>query len=493
MSLKIAFAFALLCSVAAAQTATRLRVEYLETPLCIDELLPRFSFALSHPDRGVVLESFRIVVVEARPSGAVVWDSGRVAANSSLNIEYAGTPLTSDNDYQWSVTWWSSATSAPSTPATSTFSTSLRAGIADGHGAQWIAPAAGANLLRAEFTLATLPRRARLYISGLGYYRSYINGAPTDTHVMGAFTTFEQRVLYDTHDVTALLVSGCNALGVALGRGWYNQTSIHSGPLSLWAFMSVEMADGSRVFFGTTASPAQDGDAVPTLTPLALTSTPGPVVLDEIYLGEHYDARLEQVGWAACAFTNATAWLPSTPTRDATKNATFSAHTVLIEPDEIIAPVAVTEPVSNVFVVDFGRNMAGITSIRVVCPDGPQTIRIDYAETLKEDGTILQTYTYPYPLIMTSNFTCAGTGAEETYTTLVSQYGFQYAQITNFPGVPTPDSMTAFTVNSAVGSSGAFMTSNTLLNRIQSATRLASISNLMDVPTGELDCPCLCL
>lgn len=46
--------------------------------------------------------------------------------------------------------------------------------------------------------------------------------------------------------------------------------------------------------------------------------------------------------------------------------------------------------------------------------------------------------------------------------------------------------MTAFSVNSAVGQASAFSSSNTLLNAIQGATRAASISNLMDVPT---DCP----
>jgi alpha-L-rhamnosidase len=473
---------------AAAQTATRLRVEYLETPLTIDEPLPRFSFALDHPDRGVALHSYQLTVATTGPGPAaaaaatsaqpqVVWDSGRVVANSSLNIEYAGAPLTPDTDYAWSATWWSSATSAPSMPARTTFSTALLGRT--GAGADWVAPAAGDNLLRAEFAvLGGAVVRARLYISGLGYYKSWLNGAPTDAHVMGSFTVFEKRVLYDVWDVTPLVHPGCNALAVALGRGWYNQSSIKSGPLSLWALLTVDTADGRRASFSTSVAAAAGG--------ASWTSAPGPVVFDEIYLGEHYDARLVQPGWSACAFPNASAWRPAVRTRNATADAAFVAHAVSIMPDLELPAVSVSEPRDGVFVLDFSRNMAGIATVRAICPDGPQTIRVDYAETLKADGTINQVYNYPYPLIMTSNFTCAGTGELEAYTTWFSQYGFQYAQVTNFPGTPDVSSMTAFTVNSAVGSASTVETSNVLLNRVQRATRAASISNLMDVPT---DCP----
>jgi len=468
-------------------TAERLRVEYLAAPLAVDERAPRFSFARSHPARGAAQSAYRVTVSAAGAGGAPLWDSGQVASNSSLNIEYAGAPLASDSDYTWTATWFDGA-GAPSAPAASTFSTALLEGVA-GWGVQWVAPAPGDNMLRAEFALSGAPVRARLYISGLGYYRSFINGAATDAHVMGSFTTFGTRVLYDVWDVAPLLREGCNALGVMLGVGWYNQSSVKAGPKSLWALLSVDMADGSRSYFGTSiggGGGSGGGGGGGRAAPLALVSAPGPVVFDEIYLGEHYDARLEQPGWASCAFANTSAWRAAQPTRDATQNASFNAHAVPILPDVQLEPVRVSEPRDGVFVVDFGRNMAGIATIRATCADGPQTIRVDYAETLQTDGTILQFYTYPYPLIMTSNFTCAGTGEVEEYTTLFSQYGFQYAQISNYPGTPALDSMTAYTVNSAVGQGSAFESSNALLNSVQQATRLASLSNLMDVPT---DCP----
>jgi len=79
----------LLCvaaSVAAQGSSSRLRVEYLDAPLTIDVATPRFSFAPIHPTRGASLASYRIVVAQVFPSAAPIWDSGVVAATSSLNI-----------------------------------------------------------------------------------------------------------------------------------------------------------------------------------------------------------------------------------------------------------------------------------------------------------------------------------------------------------------------------------------------------------------------
>jgi hypothetical protein len=82
---------------APAHTAYRLRTMYLDSPINIDAPAPRFSWALSHPDHGAVQTAFEVVVSTAPPKGGpaptVVWDSGRVSGNKTLNIPYAGSPV----------------------------------------------------------------------------------------------------------------------------------------------------------------------------------------------------------------------------------------------------------------------------------------------------------------------------------------------------------------------------------------------------------------
>ncbi|MBQ8658788.1 MAG: family 78 glycoside hydrolase catalytic domain [Clostridia bacterium] len=86
---------------------------------------------------------------------------------------------------------------------------------------------------------------ARLYIVGLGFYSSKINGVQTDEYYFKPLLTdFDERhglknnpwydeenfsdgkktVCYDTYDVTALLKKGKNNLSVLLGTGWYCNT-----------------------------------------------------------------------------------------------------------------------------------------------------------------------------------------------------------------------------------------------------------------------------
>ena len=70
------------------------------------------------------------------------------------------------------------------------------------------------------------------------------------------------------------------------------------------------------------------------------------------------------------------------------------------------AQVSISEVYGD-YVVDFGQNMAGITTTRVVCLYGPQTVTFVYGESLNPDGTVLNQYNNN---IMRASYTCAGTG-----------------------------------------------------------------------------------
>jgi hypothetical protein len=119
---------------------------------------------------------------------------------------------------------------------------------------------------------------------------------------------------YDVWDVTELVVPGCNALGVMLGAGWYAQRSIKSGPKSLQVLLSVDTSDGARTYFASSTPAGALSTVTGGATALPFVITPGPVVADDIYQGETYDAQLQQEGWASCHFTNATAWAATTAT-----------------------------------------------------------------------------------------------------------------------------------------------------------------------------------
>jgi alpha-L-rhamnosidase len=122
----ISLALAGLCSAGFSQSAgapQRLRIEYLENPLGLDETTPRFSWELDDARRGAEQTAYEIVVatdavildMDARapaqtgfagatvPSDAIVWRSGKVLSDATCHVEYAGAQLASDREYVWRV------------------------------------------------------------------------------------------------------------------------------------------------------------------------------------------------------------------------------------------------------------------------------------------------------------------------------------------------------------------------------------------------------
>ena len=100
-----------------------------------------------------------------------------------------------------------------------------------------------------QFDLDKPVKRARLHISGLGWYELYLNGQRVGDHLLDPATSdYAKRVLYVTYDVTELLQSGANAVGVMLGNaGLANpdgSTKYGDSP-RLRLQLNLEFADGS--------------------------------------------------------------------------------------------------------------------------------------------------------------------------------------------------------------------------------------------------------
>jgi alpha-L-rhamnosidase len=290
----------------------QLQVEYVETPRGVDVSIPRFSWVVPlTADRGSAQVAYRIVVA-VQLSGEVVWDSGHVMSNRSMNVPYGNgdpilvsipppTPSTStvalksDTAYIWNVTQWTGTyptpTRSPARPiatppattlahvvsatATSWFSTGLYV-AGDWKNAVWIGGAPGQY--RQTFLVGKAVAAATAYVVGLGYYKLHLNGAKVSMHELGAFTTYQSRVYYDAIDCTAAIndafVAGVTkqAIGIDLGAGWY--TLLKVGTPKLIVRLSLLYSDGTRsdVVSGTD-----------------WLYTMGPVLTSSVYQGEAYN------------------------------------------------------------------------------------------------------------------------------------------------------------------------------------------------------------
>lgn len=108
----------------------KLRINYMEAPLAIDEQHPVFSWQMESDRAGARQTAYQIVVSQA---DAVCWDSGKVLSDASVEIEYPEM-LTPETDYRWNLTVWNEL--GETLQAAGTFSTGLK----NWHGAEWIGP-----------------------------------------------------------------------------------------------------------------------------------------------------------------------------------------------------------------------------------------------------------------------------------------------------------------------------------------------------------------
>ena len=127
--------------VAAAMSQTAIanpETEYMENPIGIDVANPRFSWNMDSNLIGQGQQAYRILVHQDTVDGKTVWDSGEVASDASVGIQYAGDPLEASTRYYWTVTV-TDLSGGKSTSEPSFFETGLMTDSQnDWNGAEWI-------------------------------------------------------------------------------------------------------------------------------------------------------------------------------------------------------------------------------------------------------------------------------------------------------------------------------------------------------------------
>ena len=463
-----------------------LRCEYGVDPLGVDVPTPRLSWKLSGDGRNQAQSAYQILVATSADSLAMdvgdLWDSGKVASDETLHVRYAGKELKASQPICWQVRVWDAAgeVSAWSPPARWTMGL-LQPEEWRG---KWICATSSSEalLLRKEFVVRPGLRRAVVHVTGLGQYELSLNGAKVGEDLLTpGWTDYDATVLYDTHDVTAQLSAGTNAIGLALGNGMYHVERRNRfakftgsfGPLRAIAHLRLEYADGAVEYVGTDES---------------WRTHPGPVTYNSIYGGEDYDARLNPAGWNRAGY-DAGAWAAAVPVvRPAGKLRGFTGSVEPIRAIEVRQPVG-QKQVGNATVYDFGQNASFMPRLRVSGPAG-STVRMIPAEVVNADGSIQRsTMGSTNRGISWWEYTKA-TDGEETRFPQFYYVGSRYLDVqTTSPQTNEPveiKSLESVIVHASAAAVGEFSCSNPLLNRTRDLVRWAQRANMVSVLT---DCP----
>lgn len=452
-----------------------LLTENRKDPMGMGARFPRFSWQLASSARDVVQTAYEIRVFEGRRNA---WESGKVLSDSSVHVVYKGPALKSGTQYSWQVRVWDnsgkpSAWSRPSSFYTALFNTS-------DWKAKWIEPGyvedsllRPSPMFRKEFNTGKKIKNAVLFITSHGLYEAQINGGKVgDAYLTPGWTSYNKRLQYQQYDVTGLLKTGDNAIGVTLGSGWYrgylawnNTHNIYGKTLGLLCQLQIEYTDGS------TETVVSDD---------SWKSSTGEIRYAEIYNGETIDARQSKGAWTKPGYDDK-AW-SGVKVADygydnlvATQNEPVTTH-------EIFKPVKIFTTPKGETVIDFGQNLVG-WEVAKLQGDKGDTVTIDHAEVLDKAGNFY--ITNLRAARSENNYVLDGAG-KETFHPHFTWHGFRYIRIKGYKGKINPDDFEAVVLYSDMAKTGAFSTSDSLVNQLQHNIEWGQRGNFLDVPT---DCP----
>ena len=446
--------------------AIRLRTEYLEHPIGIDIVQPRFCW---NCEGGSKQTAYQIV---AKVGGETVWNSGKVESASMTHIPYKGRPLHSRERVYWSVKLWDE--NGKGGEISHGF---FELGLLEATDwkAQWITgnykvkrnERYPVDCFRKRVSIAKEVRSARLYITACGLYEAKLDGVKIGDFVMApGHTDYRKRVQYQTYDVTNMLTTGCHDLTVQLADGWCR------GSCGAWG---TKNQDGTETkLLSQLEIIYTDGSCDTIVSDESWNwSNDGPICFADNQDGEVYNANREP-SYSGKAKVTSHKVIPT------------ASNNVSVVEKERFAPT-VTKAPNGKTLLDFGQNIAGYISMSICAKQGSRLF-FRFGELLDDEGNLTlkniqcsnKHITTPLQQVI---YTCHE--GLNTYKTTFAVFGFRYAEVETDVELK-PENVTAIAVYSDIRQTGFFESSNVLLNHFVDATVWSTKSNSLDIPT---DCP----
>lgn len=470
-----------LCTISAiAKTQVqKLVTEYLKNPIGIDIEKPRLSWQINSDEKNILQSAYEIRVADSPKNlskkSALIWTSGKVESDQSVNIEYGGSPLKSMERAFWQVRIWdnNNKISDWSEPAF------WEMGILKPElwTASWITMGSEkesenskpSQYFRNEFNIKKKVKSARVYVTSLGLYQLFINGKKvSDDLFTPGWTTYNKRLQYQTYDVTAML-NEKNSIGAIVGDGWFRgkiaKNLCYGDKLALLLQLQIFYTDGSSETI---------------ITDKNWKVNTGAILESDIYNGEIYDARLEMKDWSKADF-DAGKW-ENASVLDHSKDILVAQRGVPVKAIEEIKPVKLLTTPKGEVVMDMGQNMVGWVRLKVNGKKG-DSITLKFAEVLDKEGNFYMENLRAAKC--TDTYILRGEG-EEIWEPKFTFHGFRFVKLEGFTQTPKLDQITGVVIHSEMNPTGAFSCSDSLINQLQHNIQWGQKGNFLDVPT---DCP----
>ena len=333
----------------------------------------------------------------------------------------------------------------------------------------------------ADIPIAKEIKTACMFVCGLGYQKTLINGKYVFSEPMNpAYSQYDRRSYYTViPEVENALQIGKNRIAVRVAAGWRNpenacyrltgRVSTYAGKTVLSALLRVCYRDGSVAWFKTNERWQYIRDAVAS---------------GDIFMGERREQDRFVENW----------FLPETDLPQAKCANITSAPCAKLQP-QTLAPIAQHEiypartcqnVASGVWSVDFGQNIAGVCRIRIPRNIAPgAVITIHHMEFLDEDGRLLLPQLRNASSVDT--YVAAGNGLDpEWWQPEFTYHGFRYAEVEGYPRPLARDDIQVVSLYTDVFTNGFFTCGDPLINQIYRNALQTEKANIHSVLT---DCP----
>ena len=347
---------------------------------------------------------------------------------------------------------------------------------------------------RKTFFLSDLPKKATLFITAAGYYKSTINTFELENNILDpAWTDYSKRIYYKEYDITELLTEGMNCLGVSLGNGFYNPL-----PLKMWGKINLResLSVGKPRFIAKLRITHPNGKTEEIVSDSSWKYSYGPIIKNSVYLGTHYDARKELKGWNQADF-NDSDWenaITANPPGGKLQKEFFPP----IKINKKIEPQKIYPTKNGKWMVDMGENFTGTYYIKLNGKKGDK-ITFRFGELIYEDGSL-----NPMTSVI-GQIKKKGTGgpgapdvAWQTNSYIIGDenpswfrpdftyHAFRFMEIDGLSEKPKKSEIMGLSIHTAVDQKNHFTSSTPLLNEIQKTVRRTFLANLVGV---QSDCP----
>ena len=497
------------CSNPLTITITNPNVEqqHHEQPLATSQ--PRFSWNYETAESEVVQQNYRIIVAStaenAQKGIGDLWDSGVVSSSQMLYVPYAGKELHSRDKAYWKVITTVAAKGKKAKVESEVKSFEISLLNQDDWQAKWIGhefendvlvgkTRLAARYLRKDFALKGEVDKARLYVSGMGVYSAYLNGsevAPEEL-LKPTLSWYSKRVYFNTYDVTEMLKSGENAIGVILEGGRYTSIRYNEanpnwdGTDHVFGFGIPRMLLQLEVIYKDGQKETIVSDETWKIT------NRGPIRTANEWDGETYDENFDLGDWNTAGYDD-NAWLPAELV-EAPEGQLTAQPNPNITVMEKLKPVGMFQK-GDKWYLDMGQNMVGFIDMKAHGQQAGDTITLRFAELLTPDSMLYTANLRSSENIDRYIVDCrdvarrVSTNQQSTTThwhPMFVYHGFRYVEITGLRETPVLDDFEGWVIYDEMPATGSFETSNEIINAVYHNAYWGIRGNYRSMPT---DCP----